>query len=242
MLQLVNDSLISEEVEELHNVVLGNMEEIDLLANSYIARINRLPLKNTKVKLLEQLLKRVIDGVMKVNKVKGVDFTQRLNDIVKRYNDRTDDLVFADEIITEVASQLTDLLHKIKEESQLPDGIPDIEVKAFYDILKSVAVKYQFDADFSEEQYKRMALEIKDIVDDKSCFVDWSKREDIKAEMKVAVILTLAKEKYPPYTKDEVFKEIFEQAENFKKNRYQMPENSRIDMAAESIKHGNSYI
>ena len=183
-----------------------------------MARINRLPLKNTKVKLLQQLLKRVIDSVMKVNKAKGVDFTQRLNEIVRKYNDRTDDLVFADEVISDVAAQLTDLLNRIKDESQLPEGIPDIEVKAFYDILKMVAEKYQFVDNFTEEQYKSMAIEIKGIVDDKCRFIDWNKRDDIKAEMKVAIILTLAKEKYPPYTKDEVFKEIFEQAENFKKN------------------------
>lgn len=198
-----------------------------------------MPLKNTKVKLLEQLLRRVIDSVMKVNKVKAVDFTQRLNEIVKRYNDRTDDLVFADEIITEVAAQLTELLNKIKDESQLPDGIPDIEVKAFYDILKAVAEKYGFAGDFTEEHFKRMALEIKGIVDDKCQFIDWDKREDIKASMKVAIILTLAKEKYPPYTKDEVFKEIFEQAENFKKNRiglqprYRNIDESAVEMAAE---------
>lgn len=240
VLLMVNDSLISEEVEMLHNMVMDNAEEIDLLANSYMARINRLPLKNTKVKLLQQLLKRVIDSVMKVNKAKGVDFTLRLNEIVKKYNDRTDDLVFADEIISDVANQLTELLKKIKDESQLPEGIPDIEVKAFYDILKMVAEKYQFVENFSEEQYKRMAIEIKGIVDDKCQFIDWNKRDDIKAEMKVAIILTLAKEKYPPYTKDEIFKEIFEQAENFKKNnivmnskRYKLPEDNSYSMAAE---------
>ena len=33
------------------------------------------------------------------------------------------------------------------------------------------------------------------------------------------IVITPAKNKYPPFTKDEVFKEILEQAENFKKNR-----------------------
>ncbi len=238
VLKMVNDSLISEEVEMLHNMAMDNTEEIDLLANSYVARINRLPLKNTKVKLLEQLLKRVIDGVMKVNKVKGVDFSKRLNEIVKRYNDRTDDLVFADEVITDVAAQLTDLLNKIKDESQLPEGIPDIEVKAFYDILKSVAEKYAFVENFTEEQFKCLAIEIKGIVDDNSAYIDWDKRDDIKASMKVAIVLTLAKEKFPPYTKDEVFKEIFEQAENFKKHNggkkpYKINDNSSLNIAAE---------
>lgn len=239
VLKMVNDSLVSEEVELLHNMAMDNTDEMDLLASSYVARINRLPLKNTKIKLLEQLLRRVIDSVMKVNKVKGVDFTQRLNTIVKKYNDRTDDLVFADEVITEVASQLTDLLNKIKDESKLPEGIPDIEVKAFYDILKAVAEKYEFASDFTEEQFKRMATEIKAIVDDKSKFIDWDKREDIKSSMKVSIIMTLADEKYPPYTKDEVFKEIFEQAEKFKKHssykakKYTIIDDPELNMAAE---------
>ena len=239
VLKMVNDSLISEEVELLHNMAMDNTEEIDFLATGYMARINRLPLKNTKVKLLEQLLRRVIDSVMKVNKVKGVDFTRRLNEIVKRYNDRTDDLVFADEVIADVATQLTALLNRIKDESKLPAGIPDIEVKAFYDILKAVAEKYSFVDNFTEDQFKRMAIEIKKIVEDKSQFIDWDKRGDIKASMKVDIILTLAKEKYPPYTKDEVFKEIFEQAENLKKHQiksaspYKRATEESVDMAAE---------
>ena len=42
---------------------------------------------------------------------------------------------------------------------------------------------------------------------------------DIKAELKVGLILLLAKHGYPPVDKDEVYKEIFEQAENFRKYR-----------------------
>jgi hypothetical protein len=55
-------------------------------------------------------------------------------------------------------------------------------------------------------------------VDDKTQYIDWDKKADIKAQLKVQIILTLAKHKYPPATRDDVFKAIFEQAENFKKN------------------------
>ena len=60
---------------------------------------------------------------------------------------------------------------------------------------------------------------MKEVVDDKTRYIDWDKKADIKAQLKVQIILTLAKHKYPPATRDEVFKAIFEQAENFKKNR-----------------------
>ncbi|KMQ76092.1 type I restriction enzyme endonuclease domain-containing protein [Marinobacter subterrani] len=47
-------------------------------------------------------------------------------------------------------------------------------------------------------------------------YTDWNQREDIKAELKVDLILLLGKHGYPPVDRDEVYKEIFEQAENFK--------------------------
>ena len=43
------------------------------------------------------------------------------------------------------------------------------------------------------------------------------KLNDIKAELKADLIILLAKYDYPPVDRDEVYKEIFEQAENFKR-------------------------
>lgn len=219
VLKLVNEALISEEVVAINNLQLNDAKQIDLLASQYMDKLKNLPYKNTKVKLMEQLLKRVIDSVKKVNKVKAISFTERLNEIIDIYNDRSDDIVLADEIVTEVAKQLADLFEEIKKDSVLPDGIPDIEVKAFYDILKSVAEKYGFLDQYTEEQYVEIAQAVKEKVDDSSQFIDWDKRADIKAQLKVQIILTLSKHGYPPATRDEVFKAIFEQAENFKKNR-----------------------
>lgn len=42
-------------------------------------------------------------------------------------------------------------------------------------------------------------------------------QEDIKAKLKMDLTLFLTRQGYPPETNDEVFKKIFEQAENFKK-------------------------
>ena len=40
---------------------------------------------------------------------------------------------------------------------------------------------------------------------------------DIKAELKADLIVLLATNDYPPVDRDTVYKEIFEQAENFKR-------------------------
>ena len=50
-------------------------------------------------------------------------------------------------------------------------------------------------------------------MDDEIRYTDWDRCDDIKADL----IILLAEHGYPPVDRDEVYKEIFEQAENFKK-------------------------
>ena len=56
-------------------------------------------------------------------------------------------------------------------------------------------------------------------MDDKAKCTDWSQRDEIKAQLKVNLIILLAENNYPPEDRDEVYKEIFDQAQNFKKNQ-----------------------
>ena len=95
------------------------------------------------------------------------------------------------------------------------DCLSDLQEKAFYDILKSLCVKYDFT--YPEDKLLNLKKQVKVVVDDKAKYADWNKRANIKAELKVDLILLLAENGYPPVDKDEVYQEIFEQAENFKK-------------------------
>jgi type I restriction enzyme R subunit len=83
--------------------------------------------------------------------------------------------------------------------------------------LKALTVKYDFE--YPEDKLLVLAKEVKKVFDDKARYTDWSRREDIKAELKADLIILLAEHDYPPVDRDEVYKEIFEQAENFKKYR-----------------------
>jgi type I restriction enzyme R subunit len=64
-----------------------------------------------------------------------------------------------------------------------------------------------------------LAKAIKDIVAEQAKYPDWNKRDDIKSALKVDLILLLDEFGYPPVTHDDAYKEIFDQAENFKKNQ-----------------------
>lgn len=171
---------------------------------------------NTKVKLMEKLLRTVINEFKKVNKMKGVDFTKRLNSLVEKYNDRSDNAIFAQEVLDEVAKQMAELLKEVnKEKKSFKDLGISYEEKAFYDILKEIAHKFGFE--YPEDKLLALSADVKKMIDDKSKYTDWANRTDIKAELQMDLILILAEHGYPPVPQDDVFKEIFEQAENFKK-------------------------
>ena len=50
-------------------------------------------------------------------------------------------------------------------------------------------------------------------------YPDWSDRDDIKAPLKMDIIMKLHQYGYPPTTQDDVYINVLEQAENFKKYR-----------------------
>ena len=214
---MISEALRSDGIEEVLQIGQEG-EELDLMSEAYMERLARLELPNTKVKLMERLLRQVIRAFQRVNKVKALDFTKRLNDLIDRYNDRKDSVAFADDVVTEVAHQMTELLKSLHAEknSFAAMGIT-YEEKAFYDILKSIAQQFGFD--YPEDKLLLLAARIKDLVDDKSRYTDWAMRGDIKDSLKMDLIILLAEHGYPPVTNDAVFKEILEQAENFKRNQ-----------------------
>ena len=224
--EMLQKALQSEGVEEVAQVNV-NTKDIDLLSEEYMARLEKLNLPNTKVKLMEKLLRTVISEFKKVNKIKGVDFTRRLNAIIEKYNDRSDNAVFAQEVLDEVAKQMAELLKEVnKEKKSFKELGITYEEKAFYDILKEIAHKFGFE--YPEDKLLTLSAAVKQMVDDKSKYTDWANRTDIKAELQMDLILILAEHGYPPVPQDEVFKEIFEQAENFKKYE-QTDDETRFD-------------
>lgn len=214
--EMLEEAIQSDGIEELFET--GKHISVDIFSDEYMDKINAIQLPNTKIKILQRLLSQAIDEFKKVNKIMGVEFADRLKRVVDEYNNRRKDESYANEVLDDVAEKLADLLEQLKteKESFKKLGI-DYEEKAFYDILKAVAKKYEFDNDYPDEKMIELSKKIKVIVNDKARYTDWSTRDDIKANLQVDLILLLDEYGYPPVTLDDVYKEVLEQAENFKK-------------------------
>ncbi|MCI5160558.1 MAG: DUF3387 domain-containing protein, partial [Candidatus Electrothrix sp. AX5] len=221
--EMIAQALQAEGVEEILKLGEDKTETIDIFADDYLARLEKIKLPNTKIKLLQQLLAKAISDFKKVNKTQGLDFSKKFKDLVDRYNERKEEDVLMSmesksNMLEDFTNEIMGLFQALKKEKEsfAELGI-DLEEKAFYDILKELARKYEFS--YPEDKLLILAQAVKGVVDDKAQYTDWNQREDIRAGLKVELILLLAKYGYPPVDRDEVYQEIFEQAENFKKYR-----------------------
>jgi len=202
----------------VENIVNTDKPE-DLFSEDFLKQLDDIKLPITKFNALLKLIRKAISAYGQVNKAKGIVFRDRLKKVIESYNNR-DKLVFTSEVVADFINGLSDELLKMfsdlqEDKTSFEELGISYEEKAFYDILVKVRDDHQFK--YEEEKCLLLAKKIKELVDDKAQFVDWSKRDDIKNELNMQLTVLLYQNGYPPEWDEEVFEQVLEQAENFKK-------------------------
>jgi type I restriction enzyme R subunit len=193
----------------------------NLFSDEFLEKLKKIKFPNTKYFALVKLLKRAIKEFGKTNTLKAAEFSKRLKNIIDRYNSRNE-LSEVQEIIEETVDTLSEELEKVfkdlkKEKSSFEEmGISYIE-KAFYDILVAVADEHNFRKALNEETYIELARKIREHVNGKAKYADWTNRQDIRDELYSDLAVLLKKNGYPPTVIDEAYDEVLKQVENFKK-------------------------
>jgi type I restriction enzyme R subunit len=216
--ELIAEALRADGVEEIYTIGEDKADAIDIFDEEYLARINKIKLPNTKIQLLQKMLQKAIGEFKKVNQVKGIDFSSRFEALVEQYNERRENDELNGEEFDTFSQEMTDMIYDMaKEMGSFADLGIDLEEKAFFDILVYMQKRYDFTYD--ADKMLELAKAMKVIVDDVSKYPDFAKRDDIKATLKVDLILLLHKYGFPPVANDDVYKSVLEQAENYKKYR-----------------------
>ena len=199
--------------------IVDNPNTIDLFSEEFLKELDKVKLPITKFNALLKLLKKAISNYGKINRVKSIEFDEKLKRVVEIYNNR-DKLVFTNEVVSDFVNDLSDKLIEIMKELEIDKtsfeqmGIT-FEEKAFFDILVKVRDTHQFQ--YEDEKCIILAKKIKKLVEDKSQFADFLVRDDIRNQLIKELTILLYKNGYPPDWNQDVFEKIFEQAENFKK-------------------------
>ncbi len=199
--------------------IVGEENSVDLFSEDFIEELDKIKLPITKFNALLKLLRKSINAYSKTNKVKSIEFEERLKKVIEVYNSR-DKLVFTSEVVSDFVNDLSnELIAIIKELEEDKTSFEKLgityEEKAFYDILIKVRDEHNFV--YAEEKCLILARKIKELIDDKSRFADWSSRDDIKNQLNMDLTVLLYNNGYPPEWDEEVFEKVMEQAENFKK-------------------------
>lgn len=232
--KMVYDAITSTGVEDIVNK--GTDELFD---EGFQKQVEEIDMPISKFNALIKLLRKAINKYGENNKVKAIEFSERLKKVVELYNNR-DSQVFVSEVVSDFINNLSDELLEILKDLQEDKlsfekmGI-SYEEKAFYDIL----IKVRDDNNFVYEDDKCLVLAkaIKELVDDKSQYADWASRDDIKNQINMDLTVLLYNHGYPPEWDEEIFEKVMEQAENFKKNTL---DDSNIVSFDKKIKSYNS--
>lgn len=212
--ELLERALLSDEVKliQLTEEELDK-QTVDILSTEYLERLKKIPGLNTKAKLLERLARILIGKYSKVNKLRSATFSERLNKVVDKYNHRHDDPLD----LMEFVEVLVSLIDNVNEDMQSGDELNlDMREKAFYDILVKMTELYDFE--FDSDKMKEMAVRLKEVTTQNCSVLDWSTRNDIKAQLRWDIVEVLSEYGFPPISYAGVYERIFEQMERIKEN------------------------
>lgn len=201
--QLVSRAVVSDGIIDIFAAAGLDRPDISVLSDEFLEEVKHLPQKNLAVEALRRLLNDQIRVRFKKNVVQARSFADLLDASIRKYQNRAIEAAQVIEELIELAKQMQEAQRRGEEL-----GLSDDEV-AFYDALvaneSAVAI-------MGDDKLKMLAAELVREVRGKAR-IDWTMKETVKAEMRVAVKHLLRKYGYPPDMEKAATITVIEQAE-----------------------------
>ena len=202
---LITEAIKGDEVQVLTQLKDRQGNVWDFLSDENIAKLRASNPPHIFIKIIEKLLKEAIAEYRGYNLVKAKEYSERLKRVLEVYNDREDDAKTELTILSLVEFS-TEMVRS--EEEAKTKGLSGRE-RAFYDALATEKSAKEM---MGDEILKIIAKELKDIVEEYGT-VDWSKKQDTQAKMRMQIKRLLKKYKYPPEYEESAIDRVVGQAE-----------------------------
>ena len=201
--QIISRAVSSEGVIDIFAAAGLEKPDVSILSDEFLAEVQGMPQRNLAVELLQKLLKGELVIRRRKNVVQARSFAEMLEQTLRRYQNRA---IEAAQVIEELIVLAKDMRVAAKRGETL--GLSEDEL-AFYDALETndSAVKV-----LGDETLRVIARELVETVHG-NVTIDWTLRENVRAQLRVLVKRILRKHGYPPDKQEKATRTVLEQAE-----------------------------
>jgi type I restriction enzyme R subunit len=194
---------MSDEVVDIFAAAGLKKPDLSILSDEFLAEVRGMPQRNLAVELLRKLLAGEIKTRSKRNVVQARSFADLLEQAIRKYQNRAIETA-------QVIEELIGLAKHMRSAHTRGEtlGLSEDEL-AFYDALETndSAVKV-----LGEPTLTKIARELAEMVK-KNVTIDWTVRENVRAQLRVLVKRILRKYGYPPDKQEKATQTVLEQAE-----------------------------
>ncbi|MCK9366000.1 MAG: type I restriction endonuclease subunit R [Metallibacterium scheffleri] len=201
--QIVSQAVATDQIVDIFAAAGLKKPDLSILSDDFLAEVRDMPQRNLAVELLQKLLKGEIRQRAKRNVVQGRSFTEMLEQTLRRYHNRA---IETAKVIEELIQIAKDVRAAGQRGEQL--GLSEDEV-AFYDALETndSAVKV-----LGDDNLRLIARELVKTLR-ANVTIDWTRRETVRANLRVLVKRILRQYGYPPDKQEKATQTVLEQAE-----------------------------
>lgn len=200
--QIISRAVAPEGVVDIFAAAGLQKPDISILSDEFLAEVRGMPQRNLAVELLQKLLKGEIGIRRRKNVVQARSFAEMLEQTIRRYQNRAIEAA-------QVIEELIQLAKEMREANARGEalGLSEDEL-AFYDALETndSAVKV-----LGDETLRAIARELVETVRN-NVTIDWTLRENVRAQLRVLVKRILRKHGYPPDKQEKATQTVLEQA------------------------------
>ena len=201
--QIVSRAVASEEVLDIFSAAGLDKPDISILSEEFLTEVKGMKRRNLAVELLQKLLKGELATRSKRNVVQARSFAEMLEQTIRRYQNRA---IEAAQVIEELIALAREMRDADARGEAL--DLSDDEL-AFYDALSVNDSAVQV---LGDESLRNIARELVETVRN-NVTIDWTLRENVRAQLRLLVKRTLRKHGYPPDKQEDATKMVLEQAE-----------------------------
>ena len=201
--QIVSRAVASEGVVDIFAAAGLEKPDISILSEEFLAEVRGMKRRNLAVELLQKLLKGELAARKRKNVVQARSFAEMLEQTVRRYANRAIEAAQVIEELIQLARHMRDANARGEEL-----GLSEDEL-AFYDALETNDSAVQV---LGDETLRDIARELVETVRN-NVKIDWTLRENVRADLRRLVKRILRKHGYPPDKQEKATRTVLEQAE-----------------------------